>query len=210
MQSTQKEIIYTTKKPYATLNTLTNSTKNVWFVCHGMGYLSKYFIRYFNGLNEKENYIIAPQAPSLYYQKGFKHVGASWLTKENTLAETENIMEYFDAILAEENIPSDKNIIVFGYSQGVSIATRYVKNREFNCAQLVLHSGGIPKELIAEDFKHLTAKVSLIYGTEDEYLNEERIAQETKFAKTLFKSNLNIIPFKGKHVVNVEIINSLV
>ncbi|RLJ68729.1 putative esterase [Lacinutrix venerupis] len=210
MQSTQKEIFYTTTKPYSTLNKLTEKTKNVWFVCHGMGYLSKYFIKYFKNLNTEENYIIAPQAPSLYYQKGFKHVGASWLTKENTLTETENIMSYFDAVLAEEKIPNHINLIVLGYSQGVSVATRYIKNRQLHCTQLVLHSGGIPKELVANDFKHLKAKVSLIYGTEDEYLNEERIAYETSRAYELFGKDVNIIPFNGKHVVNVDIINGLV
>ncbi|WP_452224684.1 alpha/beta hydrolase [Lacinutrix chionoecetis] len=210
MQSTQKEIFYTTKKPYSTLNNVTENTKNVWFVCHGMGYLSKYFIRYFKNLNPDENYIIAPQAPSLYYQHGFKHVGASWLTKENTLEETQNIMTYFDAIFAEEQIPKDKNLIIFGYSQGVSVATRYIKNRQLQCAQLVLHSGGLPKELIAEDFEFLKAKVSLVYGTEDEYLNAERITYETKRAQELFGKEVTIMPFNGKHVVNVEIINGLV
>ncbi|MEJ6793127.1 MAG: esterase [Lacinutrix sp.] len=210
MQSTQKQIFYNTKKPYSTLNSLTDKTKNVWLVCHGMGYLSKYFIQYFKNLNPKENYIIAPQAPSLYYQSGFKHIGASWLTKENTIAETENIISYFDAILAEESIPKNLKLIVFGYSQGVSVATRYIKHRKPECSQLVVHSGGLPKELVAEDFKYLSAKVSLIYGTEDEYLNAERITYETERAHELFGTNLKILPFNGKHVVNVDIINRLV
>jgi predicted esterase len=210
MQSTQKEIFYTTNKPYSTLNTLTNKTKNVWFVCHGLGYLSKYFIRYFKGLNAEENYIISPQAPSLYYQDGFKHVGACWLTKENTQAETQNIVNYFDSILAEEQIPENKNLIVLGYSQGVSVATRYIKNRQLQCSQLILHSGGLPKELVAEDFKHLKAKVSLIYGTEDEYLYAKRFAYETERVQELFGKAVHIIPFEGKHVVNVDIINGLV
>ena len=210
MQSTQKEIFYTTNKPYSTLNTLTNKTKNVWFVCHGLGYLSKYFIRYFKGLNAEENYIISPQAPSLYYQDGFKHVGACWLTKENTQAETQNIVNYFDSILAEEQIPENKNLIVLGYSQGVSVATRYIKNRQLQCSQLILHSGGLPKELVAQDFKLLKAKVSLIYGTEDEYLDAKRIAYETERAQELFGKAVHIIPFEGKHVVNVDIINGLV
>lgn len=211
MDSTEKEISYKSTNSYSTLNNLTANTKNVWFVCHGLGYLSKYFIRYFKELNAEENYIIAPQAPSKYYQGNtFKHVGASWLTKENTIKETENLMRYFDAVLAEEQITKNHNLIILGYSQGVSVAARYVKSRMVQCDQLVLHSGGIPKELKAEDFEFLKAKVSLIYGTEDEYLNEDRIIKETQFANMLFKNKVNIIPFNGKHVVNVEIINNLV
>ncbi len=211
MNLEEKEISYTTTNSYATLNSLTDKTKNVWFVCHGMGYLSRYFLRYFEGLNKDENYIIAPQAQSKFYSPPkFKHVGASWLTKENTIKETENVMRNLDAILEAEKIPENLNLIVLGYSQGVSIATRYVAKRKLQCAQLILHSGGIPKELEPENFAFLHAKVSMIYGTEDEYLNEERITHETQRAKELFGEHLHIIPFEGKHVVNVDLIKGLV
>jgi len=211
MNSKEKEISYTTTNSYSTLNHLTKNTKNVWFVCHGMGYLSKYFIRYFKNLNPEENYIIAPQAQSKYYvAPKFKHVGASWLTKENTLKETENVMHYFDAILEAEHIPKNVNLIVLGYSQGVSVALRYVAKRELQCSQIVIMSGGIPKELTADDFKFLVAKVSLIYGTKDEYLNEERMKHELSRVHELFGDKVTIIPFEGKHVVNVELINGLI
>lgn len=211
MNSTEKEIYYTINNSYSTLNKLTKSTKNIWFVCHGMGYLSRYFIQYLKGLQPDENYVIAPQAQSKYYQAPkFKHVGASWLTKEKTLVETENVMTYFDAVFDNETIPKDINLIVFGYSQGVSVAMRYLAKRKLQCSQLVLHSGGIPKELTPEDFEFLKAKVTLIYGTQDEYLNEKHIVYETERAKSLFGNNLEVIPFDGKHVVNVKLIETLV
>lgn len=211
MASEEKEIAYTITNSYSTLNTLTKTTKNVWFVCHGMGYLSRYFLKYFKGLNTNENYIIAPQASSKYYiQPGFKHVGASWLTKETTIRDTENVMCNFDAILEAENLPDNINLIMFGYSQGVSVAMRYVAKRQLQCAQLVLHSGGIPKELQAKYFSFLNAKVRLICGTHDEYLTEERLQSETQKAHHLFKDNLDVILFDGKHEVNVDIVNDLV
>ena len=77
---------------------------------------------------------------------------------------------------------------------------------------MVLHSGGIPKELIADDFTFLqgNCKVSLIYGTDDEYLNAKRMQNETSRVHELFDTNVSIMPFDGKHVVNVEMINNLV
>ena len=213
MNSTEKEISYNITNSYSTLNNLSESTKNVWLVCHGMGYLSRYFLKYFKELNKDENYIIAPQAQSKYYiSPGFKHVGASWLTKENTQKETENVMRYFDAVLDAENIPKDKQIIVFGYSQGVSIATRYVAKRQLNCSQLILHSGGIPKELGADYFTFLNdkTKVTMIYGTQDEFLNEDRVHYETNRIKELFGNKVDIIPFDGTHIVNVALITNLV
>lgn len=211
MSLEEKEISYTITNTYSTLNTLTNATKNVWFVCHGMGYLSRYFLKYFKGLNATENYIIAPQAASKYYiQPGFKHVGSSWLTKENTIKDTENVMRNFDAIFKAEKIPENINLIVLGYSQGVSVAMRYVAKRQLQCAQLILHSGGIPKELQTDDFSFLKAKVTLICGNKDEYITEARLKSETKKASELFSNNLNIELFDGKHEVNINLINNLV
>jgi predicted esterase len=217
MNSEEKEITYTTSNSYSTLNRLTEHTKNVWFVCHGMGYLSRYFLRYFKHLNTEENYVIAPQAPSKYYIQPKMHVGANWLTRDNTESGMQNILNYFDAIFEAENIPENKNLIVLGYSQGVSVAMRYLAKRQLQCSQLVLHSGGIPKELTAKDFKYLDEipacagmKVKLIYGTEDEYLDAERIAHESQRAEELFGNRLKILPFKGKHVVNIDYINDLV
>ncbi|WP_299096958.1 esterase [uncultured Winogradskyella sp.] len=212
MNSEEKEITYTTSNSYSTLNTLTERTKNVWFVCHGMGYLSRYFLRYFKHLSAEENYIIAPQAPSKYYMQPKMHVGANWLTRDNTESGMQNILNYFDAVFEAETIPKNINLIVFGYSQGVSVAMRYLAKRQLQCSQLVLHSGGIPKELTAKDFEYLSedTKVKLIYGTEDEYLDAERIIYEKQRAEELFENRLQIFPFDGKHVVNVDFINTII
>ncbi|REE07900.1 putative esterase [Winogradskyella pacifica] len=212
MNSQEKEISYTSTNSYSTLNTLTERTKTVWLVCHGMGYMSRYFIKYFKGLNAEDNYIIAPQAPSKFYIQPKMHVGANWLTRDNTEAGMDNILNYIDAVLEAEKIPEGVHLIVFGYSQGVSVAMRYIAKRQLQCQQLVLHSGGIPKELTAEDFEYLAkdTKVKLIYGTEDEYLDEQRIQLESARATHLFEDKVSIIPFKGTHVVNVGFIDKLV
>jgi len=210
MNLEDKEISYTTTNSYSTLNSLTPQTKRIWFVCHGMGYLSRYFLKYFEGLNPTENYIIAPQAQSKYYlPPKYKHVGASWLTKENTVKETENVMRYFDAVFEAEALPEDKNLIVFGFSQGVSVAMRYIAKRQLNCQQLIIHSGGIPKELTAEDFKFMNAKVHLAYGKNDEYMDEARMQEEIHRANALFGDKVAIAPFEGKHEVNVKLITSI-
>lgn len=208
MASLEKQVSYQATNTYSTFNTLDSTTKNVWFTCHGLGYLSRYFIRYFDDLNPDENYIISPQAPSKYYQdKNFKHVGASWLTRENTVEETKNALHYLDAVFAAEKISKDKKLIFFGYSQGVSVITRWVADRKIEGAILVLHSGGIPKELTPEDFKFMKhTKVFLLYGTEDEYLTEARIEEETARAHALFGDKVEIIPFEGKHEVNRKLI----
>jgi len=207
--SIQKEVTYTATNTYHTLNELTEKTKNVWMVFHGMGYLSKYFINYFSELNAEENFIIAPQAPSKYYQgNDFKHVGASWLTRENTQLETQNILKYIDAIYVKELAETTANLIVMGYSQGVSIATRWVASRKVQCDKLILHSGGIPNELQPNDFEFLKkdAEVIYLYGNKDQYITEARETEEKLKGTKLFQDRLNIEVFDGIHEVKRELL----
>ena len=211
MNSTEKEIVYTISNSYTTLNSLTSKTKNVIFACHGMGYLSRYFLKYFKGVNSDDNYIIIPQAQSKYYiAPKMKHVGASWLTKENTLKEMENIKSYFDSVLSNEKI-ENLNFIFLGYSQGVSVAMRYLAKRKIIVSKLILMSGGIPKELTPKDFKYLKNKAAIyyVYGDKDEYITEGFLNSEKKRLENLF-SNINYIEFDGNHEIKTEIIESII
>jgi len=211
MNSTEKEISYNIANTYSTLNTLTAKTKNVWFVCHGIDYLSRYFLKYFKDLDAAENYIIAPQASSKHYLgTNYKYVGASWLTKENTQTEIENVMRNFDAIFEAEHIPKHANLIVLGYSQGVSVALRYVAKRKLQCSHLVMMSGGIPNELTVKDFKFLNAKAYFVFGNQDEYINNKRLQLEKHKMDILFGSAATVVNFDGKHEVNKDFINNLI
>lgn len=209
----EKTVSYTTQNTYATLNIKSAKTKNIWIVFHGIGYLSKYFIKYFESLNALENYIIAPQAPSKYYLKNeYKYVGASWLTKENTLMDTDNLLNYLDAVLEMEQITTDLNLILFGFSQGVSISTRWMTRRKIKCKTLILYAGGIPNELEMKDFEYLDwdfTKIKVIYGDQDEYLNTEKLKHEEMKISKLFQGNAEIITFNGGHEMRPEILRTL-
>ena len=192
---------------------MSSTTKNVWMVFHGMGYLSRYFLKHFDILPSAENYIIAPQAPSKYYlNETFKHVGASWLTREDTETEIKNVLNYVHSVWEAENIGTDTSRFVFGFSQGVSVALRWIAKKKISCKTLVLYAGGIPKELNETDMAFLIdngTKVLLIYGDKDHYLTEERIQQEIQKASLLFKDTLEVIPFKGGHEIRSELIRSI-
>ena len=211
MAQREKQVTYQSTNSYTTLNTLTNKTKNVWIVLHGIGYLSKYFLKYFDELPSEENYIIAPQAPSKYYLNNqYRHVGASWLTKENTTNETQNVLNYLDAVFSSENIPEHCELVVFGYSQGVSIATRWVAKRKLKCNQLVLYAGGIPKEFTPKDFNFLiekNTKITTLVGDKDEYINDDILQTESKRIASLFSGNAKQIIFEGKHEIKKELLN---
>lgn len=210
----EKEVIYNTINTYETLNVLNEKTKNVWIVMHGIGYLSKYFIKYFEELNSEENYIIAPQAPSKYYLKNeYRHVGASWLTKENTITETKNVVAYLNAVYEAENLPAHCRLLVFGFSQGVSIAARWVASQKIKCDDLILYAGGIPNELTAESFSFLEenlTQVTVLVGNKDEYINAARLKQESEKIKEIFHGRAQQIIFEGGHEIKKELISQLI
>jgi predicted esterase len=210
MNSTEKEVSYTINNSYSTLNMLSHNTKNVWIVCHGLGFLSRYFIQYFNELDPEENYIIAPQAQSKHYLKNqFKHVGASWLTKENTQKDIPNVLNYLDSVYEQEHISEhDGNVIILGFSQGVSIATRWLAKRHIKCDSLFLYAGKIPREFSKLDFEFIT-DVKLIVGDSDAYVTPEVLNDEKSYANKLFGDRVSLVTFKGGHELKREVINSL-
>ncbi len=210
MEPKEKQISYTSSNTYSTMNTLNERTKNGWIVFHGMGFLSRYFIKYFEGLPKDENYIIAPQAPSKYYlNKDFKHVGASWLTKENTVLDTGNVLNYMDKLFASEKIPAHCQLIVFGFSQGVSIAARWTAKRKINLDQLILYAGGIPEELTSDDFKFMVtsnAKIKMVLGNRDEFITGGRLEKEKKKMDALFIGRVQWIKFEGGHEIKKDVL----
>lgn len=210
--SLEKQVSFAATNTYSTLNTYTSKTKNYWLVFHGLGYLSRYFINYFSQLDATENYIVAPQAPAKYYLGDtFKHVGASWLTRENTVEETKNVLAYVDAVFKAEPIKNDINFIILGYSQGVSIATRWMGLRKIQCNHLILHSGGIPTELTTSDFEYLNkqTKVTYLYGDKDQYIQEARKTEEQLKGTALFDHRLEVVEFSGIHEVHTPFLKEV-
>ena len=210
----EKYCSYQTTNSYVTLNSLGSKTKNIWLLFHGMGYLSRYFLRAFTILNPEENYFIAPQAPSKYYLNDeFKYVGASWLTKENTRLETQNVIRYIDSVISEEEIFGNEKLILFGFSQGVSIVIRWMAAKQIQCKKLILYAGGIPEELDKDDFAYLnfnTTEVCIIYGETDKYLTPERLKTEKEKIEKIFGNRVQIIHFKGGHEIKQEILQQLI
>ncbi len=214
MSTTEKKISYTTTNTYQTLNSLKNTTKNIWIVLHGIGYLSRYFITYFDTLPVDENYIIAPQAPSKYYVNNkYRRVGSSWLTKENTALETENVLNYLNEVYKQENITKQHNVIILGYSQGVSIASRWVCYSKIPCNHLVLYGGILPNELTKDDFSDLVknkTKITFYIGDKDEYITAAKRILEQEKINLLFDAKANVIIYDGEHAIKKNIIETLV
>lgn len=212
-QPKEHRVYYQSSNTYATLNRLQETTRTVWLVFHGIGYLSRYFLKYFTGLPALEHYIVAPQAPSKYYLNAeYKHIGASWLTRENTLEDLKNILAYVDSVMSDISIPESCNVNILGYSQGASIALRWICHSRYRCDKLILYAGGIPNEISPVDVAFLKGKteVSIVYGKQDEFLTVARMAEEEKKIRMVFGDSAQRISFEGGHEMRPEVLTRFV
>ena len=72
----KKKISVSKTARYFQAGSISNKTKNVWFVFHGYGMLSEFFIKKFESLVDSETIIIAPEATSRFYLEGkYERVG---------------------------------------------------------------------------------------------------------------------------------------
>jgi predicted esterase len=137
--SDQHQVNLSINAPFFTLNKLTNKTERVWLVFHGYGQLSQYFIKKFEVLDPKKNFIIAPQGLSKYYLDGFYgRVGASWMTKEDRLTDIQNQYSYIDSILKAVGDISEKQLIYFGFSQGTATMGRYAGHAQIPFQKMII------------------------------------------------------------------------
>lgn len=208
-----KTVTYSHTNSYEIVHPITSTTKNIWICMHGLGYLSRYFKKYFKDFDPTIHAVIVPQAPSKFYMgTNFKNVGACWLTRIDTSQEMSNVLQYLHGILEQEQIIGDDRVVLFGYSQGVSIATRFLKSYDLPIKALIMHSGSIPNELNAEDslhFKRYCDRFIHISGLQDEYVTPEIISREKNKIELLFGTECELHTPDIKHEVAIPLLHKI-
>lgn len=184
-----------------------------WVVLHGYGQLAKYFLRRFDAVADEHTCVAAPEALSRFYtdQEGTR-VGASWMTKEQRLADIEDNMAYLDDLydLLKKDLPADCRFILLGFSQGCATLMRWVLRRQPPLAGLVLYAGSIPDDLpYAAHHNYLNSfPIHAVYGDADEYLNGERLAAWRGMLDGMHWQ-LRYHVFEGAHVVSRDVLAQL-
>ncbi|AMM50218.1 hypothetical protein TH61_02180 [Rufibacter sp. DG15C] len=194
------------------LGTLSPATQHVWVVCHGYGQLAKYFIRHFQGLEDEQTVILAPEGLSKFYLEGFSgRVGATWMTKEERLLEIEDYVRYLDLVweMVKSEAPNAK-LTVLGFSQGAVTVCRWLAFSAVPCEKLILWAGAFPEDIeynvLSTTLAH--ASVYMVYGLQDPFITQERLQTQLDILKS---QNIQpvMVPFEGKHELNKEILAQL-
>jgi predicted esterase len=199
---------------YFTLGTLNEETTDIWFVLHGYGQSAEYFIQKFNTLNNGKTFIVAPEALSRFYLKGFSgRVGATWMTREERETEIQDYINYlntlYDAIIDSEAKKALK-INVLGFSQGTATASRWVMNQHLKYDRLVLWAGyfGNGIQDVIDPQKLIGKEVFLCYGKADEFLQQIDVSQYEQDIKQAIP-HLQIFTFEGGHTIDEALLGKM-
>lgn len=206
---------------YAIMGSLDADLSEVWIACHGHGQLARRFLSRFLPLERADRLFIAPEALSRYYLSppvGGPHpagtpVGASWMTSEDREAEVQDYVRYLDLLHDEIFSIVDRakvRLWVFGFSQGVATAARWVAHGNVDPDRVVLYAGVLPPELDAEGAARLARRSPLMIalGTSDEFARPELIAaQEARLLD--LRVPHTTIRFDGGHEIIPEVLTRL-
>jgi len=192
---------------YFSLNSVQQTTKNIWIVFHGYGQLAEYFIKHFEDLEADENFVIAVEGLSRFYVDGLTgRVGASWMTKEDREEEIKDQSSYINAVLVDAGVGTKDDsyrFVVLGFSQGTATAVRWFVNNRIRPSQLVLWAGSFPHDVDTlkkrDIFQGLP--VHFVYGNEDQFLRDVNIEEKTSGLKKM-GMKLKVWPFEGKHAMD--------
>lgn len=201
---------------YYTIGELNEHTKSIWFVVHGYGQLSQYFIRKFANFVDNETFIVAPEAPSRFYlDEDFKRVGASWMTRELRQSEIDDNNDYLN-ILYEDLLKdwdvSAIEINILGFSQGCATVCRWFGAGKIKCNRLLLWAGffsnGISEVIEPEKLKNVDTYY--IYGDKDELLVAYPEISKKFIANMVEDVNPKIVCFNGKHTVDEPTLKAII
>jgi predicted esterase len=173
---------------YATLGEPSPSLGEVWFVCHGYGQLARRFVRHFAPIADGTRLVVAPEGLSRFYLASSPgghaeaRVGATWMTREDRLAEIEDYVAYLDALHAQvfAGVSRDSvRVCVLGFSQGVATAARWIARGTVRPDHLILWAGTLPPELDLDGARPTLdrLRLSLVLGDGDELADPAAVAE---------------------------------
>jgi len=171
---------------YFTLGNSSPGVGEVWFACHGYGQLAARFLEKLRVLDDGRRYLVAPEGLSRFYLSESpteRRVGASWMTREDRLAEIEDYVRYLDAVYADVFGSLDRaqvTVHALGFSQGAPTVSRWAAMGKAGIDRLTLWGGEFPPDLdltVDQVARRLRdARLALVYGRSDEFITPKVVS----------------------------------
>jgi len=192
--------------------------REVWFACHGYGQLAARFLEKLRVLDDDGRCLVAPEGLSRFYlteSPTERRVGATWMTREDRLAEIADYVRYLDAVYDDVLGRLDRarvTVHALGFSQGAATVSRWTAMGKSPIDRVVLWGGEVPPdlELTRADFAQRlrAARLTLVYGRSDEYITPKVLARVTERLGA-HDIPYREIPFAGGHELNEGVLKQL-
>ncbi len=218
--STEHHLMVRRTARFHTLGAPSGPLQQVWFVCHGYGQLAGRFIRHFRTIASDSRLIVAPEALNRYYTDSEpgphgpqSRVGATWMTREDRLAEIDDYVTYLDALYAHifEVVDRDAvEVYALGFSQGAATVSRWVAFGEARIDQLVLWGSFLPADLDLDEAapRLHTVRPILVAGEQDEFASPEMAERDADRMREL-GLDAQVITFPGGHTLVRSILGQI-
>ena len=197
---------------YFTLGPAAATAREVWFVLHGYGQLAARFLRAFAPLDDGARCIVAPEGLSRFYAETGRNdkIGASWMTREDRLAEIDDYIRYLDALYAEVMGSALVPVNVLGFSQGTATAARWLAQRNVKAGRLILWGGEVPPDLDLAAVRQRWEKtdVTLVIGTEDQYITPKVLSRDEQRLRE-HGISFRVERFEGGHEIVPEVLERI-
>ncbi len=208
---------------YYTLGDAGPATRDVWFVLHGHGQLARFFLRPFAAVANAARLIVAPEALNRFYHENAgahgpdARVGATWMTREDRLAEITDYVAYLDRLYERVMgaLPAaEVRVTALGFSQGVATACRWAcpggGGGRSRLDRLVLWAGALPAELSGEADRAALARLAVVrvLGARDPLATPDTIAGDDARFRAL-GVEAPLLRFDGGHEIHAGILSEL-
>ncbi|HEX6938767.1 MAG TPA: hypothetical protein VF158_05100 [Longimicrobiales bacterium] len=194
--------------------------RQVWFVCHGYGQLAGRFIRRFEPIAGGGRLIVAPEALNRFYTDDEpgphgpqSRVGATWMTREDRLAEIADYVAYLDALYSRIFETVDRDAVeayALGFSQGAATVCRWIALGTARMDRMILWASFLPVDLdLAAAAPRLRAvRPVLVAGESDAYATPD-MAEHDAARLREWDIDAAVITFPGGHALDAAILGRI-
>lgn len=196
---------------YCTLGDMVAPVSDLWVVCHGFAQLARAFIEEFRAISRPGRLIVAPEALNRFYlnREGGRagasaRVGATWMTREDRLAEIDDYVRYLDDLhreITEGQQREDVRVTALGFSQGTATVARWLVHGTARIDRLVLWAGLLPPEIDPAGpprDRLASTELVLVRGTRDEMLDAKQLATQRESLEKA-GARVTVLEFDGGH-----------
>jgi acetyl esterase/lipase len=197
---------------YLTLGRMDGPLDDVWFLLHGYGQLASEFLDHARALAKEGRLLVVPEALSRFYHEDHKKVGASWMTREDRLAEIDDYVSYLDRLhdtIFDGLRGTATKFRILGYSQGAATAARWAARGKTEIDELVIWGSPLPHDLEDAAMARLgRMRVTLVGGSRDRFLTELQLEEQSALLKR-YGVPSQIKRFEGGHRLDHDTLRSL-